>query len=116
MGSTYSSQSIESDGAGCAAPPTAQDMMQRSTPNLSNASRLRMPKTPSTLISCGNLNRQHGSETGIRPPSSSGIRTPVGKVVNGPLSFRPQLPVPETATLKVPNAVKESQPVIPKFQ
>jgi len=114
IGSPYSSQSIESDGAGCGAPPTPQDMLRRSMPNLNNASRLRMPQPSSTLAASGNLNRQHGSETGLRPPSSSGIRPPVGRVINGPLSFRPQLPVPETTAIIVPNAVKPSQPVRPK--
>ena len=83
---------------------SANDSIRRSMPNLNNPSRLRLPQPSS------NLNRQHGSESGLRPPtaaSGSMIRPPIGSTVNGSL-FRPQFKFPTPATetnLKPPNPV-----------
>lgn len=53
---------------------------------------MRLPQPSS-----GNLNRQHGSDSGLRPPSamSSGIRPPIGSAVNGSSLMRPQFKVPQ---------------------
>jgi hypothetical protein len=73
-------------------PATAQELIRRSMPNLNNQSRMRLPQ-PSSLV--GNLNRQHGSDSGLRPPSMSGaVRPPVH---NGSAFglMRPQFKVPQ---------------------
>lgn len=76
-----------------AGPATAQELIRRSMPNLNNPSRMRLPQ-PSALSS--NLNRQHGSESGLRPPSAnSGLRPPSSNSVNGSSLMRPQFKVPQ---------------------
>ena len=73
-------------------PSTTQDLIRRSMPNLNNHSRLRLPQP-----SAGNLNRQHGSDSGLRPPSAmgSGIRAPNCSAVNSSSLIRPQFKVPQ---------------------
>lgn len=74
-------------------PASAQELIRRSMPNLNNPSRMRLPQ-PSALA--GNLNRQHGSDSGLRPPST-GLRPPSS--VNGTSSLiRPQFKVPQPPT------------------
>lgn len=78
---------------GFVGPATAQELIRRSMPNLNNQTRMRLPQ-PSGLA--GNLNRQHGSESGLRPPSSGvGIRPPICSAVNGSSLIRPQFKVPQ---------------------
>lgn len=113
--SPYSSQSLESETAGNLiylsnplqgkqtrskyvvfrpiGPSTTQELIRRSMPNLNNQSRMRLPQ-PSGLA--GNLNRQHGSDSGLRPPSMGvGIRPPICSTVNGSSLVRPQFKVPQ---------------------
>lgn len=74
-------------------PSTTQELIRRSMPNLNNQSRMRLPQ-PSGLA--GNLNRQHGSDSGLRPPSTGvGIRPPICSTVNGSSLVRPQFKVPQ---------------------
>ncbi|XP_046644940.1 uncharacterized protein LOC124333641 isoform X2 [Daphnia pulicaria] len=87
--SPYSSQSLESETG---VPATTQELIRRSMPNLNNQSRMRLPQ-PSSMA--GNLNRQHGSDSGLRPPSMGGaVRPPVH---NGSAFglMRPQFKVPQ---------------------
>lgn len=85
-GSPYSSQSLESDTG---VPISTQDLIRRSMPNLNNSIRMRLAQPTASV---GNLNRQHGSQSGLRPPAvlKSAIRPQIGSRVNGTSLIRPQ--------------------------
>jgi len=89
-GSPYSSQSLESDTA-VGVSVSTQDLIRRSMPNLNNSTtRMRLPQPTASV---GNLNRQHGSQSGLRPPAMlKGVIRPqiATSRVNGSL-IRPQL-------------------------
>ena len=76
---------------------TKEELLRRSMPNLNNpAMRGRLPHPSAGLAS--NLNRLHGSDSGLRPPSIPSGHVPVGTPVNGSQP-RPQLRPPQTASL-----------------
>ena len=58
-------------------------------PNLNNSIRMRLAQPTASV---GNLNRQHGSQSGLRPPAvlKSAIRPQIGSRVNGTSLIRPQ--------------------------
>ncbi|XP_045031217.1 uncharacterized protein LOC116925804 [Daphnia magna] len=108
--SPYSSQSLDSETGGAT---TAREMIRRSMPNLNNQSRLRLPQ-PSSLS--GNLNRQHGSDSGLRPPSMNNVVRPPMPNSSTLGLMRPQFKVPQPpppveTTLNTTRGTAPTQPV-----
>ncbi|XP_057366445.1 uncharacterized protein LOC130687302 [Daphnia carinata] len=106
--SPYSSQSLDSETGGTT---SAREMIRRSMPNLNNQSRMRLPQPSS-----GNLNRQHGSDSGLRPPSMNNVVRP--PMQNGsalglvrPQFKVPQPPLPVETTLNATRGTAPTQPV-----
>ena len=75
---------------------TKEDLIRRSMPNLNHPTKLRLPNPGSAMSS--NLNRLHGSDSGLRPPLvHQSSQLPVGQVLNGS-QLRPQLRPPQSSS------------------